>query len=191
MADVEISVKDSLSPVIKAMALGMKDFRQPLRTAGLYLQKSIAQQFKARGKPRWKPLAKITVFYRRKFSDAPLLDTGRLMRSYVTRGGGSIYRLSNYDLTIGSNLDYAELHQYGGTSILHEKRWFKRKNKIDVQVTSPKLKNGVPAAGYKLKHVNKHKVIKVPARPLSIQPEDVDNIKIIFWRYIARKANGK
>jgi len=200
MVSVSINIKDTMSPVVRAMAAGCKDFHVPLQTAGLYLQKSISNQFAVGGKPKWKPLAAITIFYRRGHSDKPLLDTGRLRRSYISRSGGdSTWNLNNARLIFGSNLNYAALHQYGGESILHEKRWFKsgRKRKDgtrtpDRQVDNIRIssKTGKPI-GVKLKYIKSYITIRVPARPLSIQPEDVEAIKVIFERYIMRKAHGR
>lgn len=113
MADVSIGVLDNASPILRRLAGSMKDFRKPLGTMGLVLQRSFSRQFTLSGNPRWVPLSGKTIARRRKKSTKPLLDTGRLRRSYITRSGDGVYNLSNKALTIGSNLNYAAKHQYG------------------------------------------------------------------------------
>lgn len=184
---VEISVTDNMTPALKNMMAGCEDMKVPLARAGLYMFKSFMLQFAARGIPKWKALSPITIAHRRNFSDAPLLDTGRLRRSYVSRGGEGKWSLSNFQLDIGSNLDYAELHQFGGTTMLHEKSWFKsgRKGKPDIDVGMPPVNaKGLPKRGYKLKFIKSYIKIKVPARPLAILPVDIQNIAIIFGQYL-------
>ncbi len=191
LADVQITVLDNASPIIKQMAASLHDFSPALETMGLILDRSIKRQFQASGKPKWKPLAPITVFYRRNHSDKPLLDTGRLMRSYVTRTTDGIYNLSSHQLVIGSNLSYAAVHQFGGESNMQEKRWFRkgRKGKSDTQVDAPEYtKSGRVSTRYKLKNINSTITIKVPARPLSIQREDVLNMKTALERWIMKQA---
>jgi phage gpG-like protein len=229
---VSISVTDNMSPLLKQVMAGCEDMKVPLTRAGLYMFKSFMMQFQARGKPRWKPLSPITIERRRNHSDAPLLDTGRLRRSYVSRGGEGKWSLSNFQLDIGSNLDYAELHQFGGMSRLKGVDFFKLgKNGKYTRTTEAKTKGKVGIArlgdwddisiidtssitnktlARKLKGtLTKHAaqgaaipamfiglkkarfvrkaynlLIKVPARPLSIQPDDIINIRTIFERYI-------
>jgi phage gpG-like protein len=241
MADVSVTILDNASPMVRRMAASMHDFREPLATMALILDRSFKRQFKVSGKPPWKPLSAKTIFFRRRWSKKPLIDTGRLMKSYTARSTDGIYNLQSKQLIIGSNLDYAELHQFGGTTTMQEKRWFKTGKKAhtaywtkdkgngkprrwiraspgtaDVQVKSPKLtrptaakwvtrtKNGhttqvyrkanpggIPAGGYKLKHVNSYVTIRVPARPLKIQSEDVASMKTALERWIIRKAHNR
>lgn len=191
LADVQITVLDGASPMIKRLASSLHDFSPVLGTMGLILDRSFKRQFQSSGKPKWKPLAPITVFYRRNHSDKPLLDTGRLMRSYTTRTADGIYNLSSKQLVIGSNLSYAAVHQFGGESNMQEKRWFRkgRKGASDTQVDAPEYtKSGKISTRYKLKNINSVISINVPARPLSIQPEDEANMKTAMERWIMKQA---
>lgn len=74
-----------------------------LRECGLVLLRSIAQTFKAGGRPaKWKPSirAKTT-------GGRTLIKTARLMRSITMEVSGKI-------LTIGTNVKYARIQQLGG-----------------------------------------------------------------------------
>jgi len=119
MADVSISVIDTASPMLVALAAGVSDFRKPLNTAGLYLTgKSFMEQFRSEGEPSWKPLQPETIARRRKGRGRGqpkiLQDTGRLRRSYTSSvAPNSIHDLQHYKLTVGSNLVYAAFHQFG------------------------------------------------------------------------------
>jgi phage gpG-like protein len=193
MADVSVAILDNASPMVRRMAASMHDFREPLATMALILDRSFRKQFIASGKPRWKPLSPKTIFYRRNHSTKPLIDTGRLMKSYIGRTTDGVYNLGSKQLVIGSNLNYAELHQFGGDSLLHEKRWFKsgRGGRPDTQVGTPKYtRTGRVSSNYKLKHINSYVTIKVPARPLKIQPEDIASMKTALERWIIRKAHN-
>jgi phage gpG-like protein len=193
MADVSVTILDTASPQIKRLAAAMHDFRQPLGDMAIILDKSFKKQFLVSGKPKWKPLSAKTIFYRRQHSTKPLIDTGRLMKSYISRSADGIYNMGSKQLIIGSNLNYAEIHQLGGDSVLHEKRWFKsgRNGRPDRQVGAPGYtRTGRVSSGYKLKHINSYITIKVPKRPLNIQPEDVVSMKTALERWIMRKARN-
>ena len=52
----------------------------------------------------------------------PLRDKGILMASATAQGPGHIEFITDTMLVIGTNLDYAAIHQYGGTIHVPEKR---------------------------------------------------------------------
>ena len=189
LADVSITVIDKTSPIMRKLARSLKDFRQPLATMSLVLDKSFKRQFIVSGIPKWRPLAPVTIFYRRNHSDKPLIDTGRLMRSYVSRTSDSIYQLSTTKLVVGSNVKYARLHQYGGKTTMQEKRWFKKTGKGEIEVSQPKLtKSGKVSSAYKVKNINSFISIDVPARPLTVLLEDIADMKLVMERWLMRQA---
>jgi phage virion morphogenesis protein len=55
----------------------------------------------------WKPLSQTTIARRRKGSNVPLRDTGRLMNSITHRV------ISNNTVEVGTNVKYAPTHQFG------------------------------------------------------------------------------
>jgi phage gpG-like protein len=198
MAGVVISVKDTVSPMLMAMTRELKDFREPLRLSGMYLQKSFTKQFAAGGKPPWKPLAPSTIKRRRLHSSLPLTDTGRLKRSYTSRvAPGAIYQMEPHVLTMGSNLRYARIHQEGG-DVGHTVKGGSRltarrmggKGKGQYRFTRDKGQTGkryrrVSWAG------GGTYTVHIPARPLRVQPEDETAIKTIFARWMERQAKVK
>jgi len=155
MADVSVTILDTASPMIRRMAASTHDFTVPLGTAELYMFKSFRKQFTTSGKPKWLPLKASTIARRRKGPGIgppkPLLDTGRLSRSYqgMSLGRDSKHLMQRKQLIMGTNVIYGAVHQFG---------------------YPPK---------------------KIPARPLSFQPEDIKALKLIIEHYIIRKAHGR
>jgi phage gpG-like protein len=91
-----------------------QDFQKPLDLCGQYMFKSAAKTFNTSGHGMWKPLAKSTIARRRKKSSKPLLDTGRLRRSVTGKGGKNVYNITKHWLVMGTNVEYARIHQQGG-----------------------------------------------------------------------------
>ena len=61
----------------------------------------------------WAPLR----WPRPRGGNKPLRDRGLLMASLTGMGQGHVEKLTDTSLEIGSNLEYASLHQYGGTVV--------------------------------------------------------------------------
>ena len=86
--------------------------RKILKAVALQQVGWIDRNFRAGGiEGRWPKLAPNTVLGRRKGSNVPLQDTGRLKQSFG-RGRQPI-RLTSTSVTVGTNLDYAESHEEG------------------------------------------------------------------------------
>lgn len=87
--------------------------RAMLKVIGFRLVREIDKGFRSEKQPggkRWKPLAPSTLARRRGTSAKILQDTGRLKRSFQQ---GQPIRLSTREVLIGSNVDYADIHQEG------------------------------------------------------------------------------
>lgn len=101
-----------------------EDLRPALKLAGLYMMKSIDENFRAEGRPaKWKKLARSTIEARRegpgRGRPMVLQDTG-VLRASVTAPGGKgkgaglgIWKLSKAQLIIGTRVEYAAKHQEG------------------------------------------------------------------------------
>ena len=63
--DVSVTITDKMSPKIHKLVLATHDFKEPLKTCGLYLYKSFGKQFAAEGTPSWQPLKDATLMNRR------------------------------------------------------------------------------------------------------------------------------
>ena len=186
MAGITVSVVDKVSPALARAVARIGDCRKPLSLAGMAVQRSFTRQFAASGTPPWKPLAKSTVRGRRKKSSRPLQDTGRLRRSYTSRAGlGSIWALSPLELRVGSNLEYAAIHQAGGT-ISHTVKAGRRSMR--------KTKSGqyrFMKAGSKRKASmsvfwsgGKQYSTTIPARPLNVLGPDRETVRKIFESHV-------
>ncbi len=93
------------------------DTRGLLEVAGNEALRMVAERFQREG-PGWPALSSYTIERRRnedKGSIKMLQDTGRLRNSIVApeSSPGGVYELTDTTLTIGSNLVYAAIHQYG------------------------------------------------------------------------------
>jgi phage virion morphogenesis protein len=111
---VRISVDVDAGPAQRALAaLRAKaaDLAPVFRGIGADIVADAALRFRDSRDPYgvpWKPLAASTIRRRRKGSSKPLLDTGRLRNSVS-------YRLIGNGVEVGSNVEYAAIHQFGGT----------------------------------------------------------------------------
>lgn len=93
----------------------------PLKQCAVAIKADIAQNFAEGHGPdgtAWPPLAHPRI--NTAGSDRPLRDTGILAASISGSGAGHIEHLSETELTIGTNLDYAALQQFGGTIVPKE-----------------------------------------------------------------------
>ena|SRR3990167_6182410 len=94
-----------------------KNLSGPLRQAGEYMMGSVRKNFRAGGRPKWRPLAKSTL--KRKLSQglSPLPLTGRTgrLQSQIT------YKIFKNKFSIGTSIPYAPYHQFGTRSIPQRK----------------------------------------------------------------------
>ena len=89
------------------------DFREPLKSVKLVLIRETKQNFSRAASPdgaAWKPILGM----RPRGGDRPLRDRGLLMASVTSNAQGTIERISSSELTWGTNLEYAAIHQFGG-----------------------------------------------------------------------------
>ena len=99
-----------------AARLGSQSFSEPLKRCAVSVRAATKQNFsKSRGPngQTWPPIK----FPRPRGGGGqkPLRDTGLLMTSVTTKGAqGSIEQVGDTSLRIGTNVDRATIHQYGG-----------------------------------------------------------------------------
>ena len=182
---VEVTVVNAVTPALAKAAMQIGNLERPLNLCGMVLQRSWVKQFAASGIPAWKPLAPSTAARRRKGSSRPLQDTGRLRRSYTAKNAsGNIHEMTRLSLTVGSNLAYAATHQYGGTFTRKTKpgKALMRKTKSGqyrfAKASDKRVTMGVFWSG------GREFQVTIPARPLGVQPSDLEAIKQIFIRHV-------
>lgn len=91
----------------------VNDLSTPLKQAGVYMEGSIAKRFRA---AKWKPLSEATIkWHPHRAGGKPLNDTGKLRLSVTS---GAIQRVSKHQLRYGTNLKYAAIHNFGGSTPL-------------------------------------------------------------------------
>jgi len=121
-----IEDKGTLNFIDTALQLG-KNMKDPLERAGLFLLRSTDKRFRDEvsftGKS-WEPLSEITEKRRRKgkkgnkYGNSILRDTGRLFQSVTpAKNDNHVYRLDNSKVEIGTNVIYANVHQFGNPKL--------------------------------------------------------------------------
>lgn len=92
-----------------------RDFRPALKKAGVYMEGSIGNNFRAGGRPKWVALSPATIRQRRKRSNRPLQDTGTLKASVTS--AMDIRKMTATTYEFGTAKFYAPFHQFGTSDI--------------------------------------------------------------------------
>jgi phage gpG-like protein len=100
---------DHLTRDLRMLAVANKRPERTLKLIGARMKRICQDHFQSQknldGSP-WPPLSEITISLRRKRSNVPLRDTGRLKNSIgIAVKGASV--------SVGTNVAYAETHQFG------------------------------------------------------------------------------
>lgn len=151
--------------------LGKDDMRKFFQLVGQRLVADFRMGFRMSIAPDGTPWAPIT--HR---EGKPLVDTGRLRSSIKAVVG-------NKTLEVGTNLKYAQTHQYGDTSTVQ----VAEHTKIINQAFGKKLKTGVYV------NVSSHsKQRNIKARPfLGVEARQKKKIVAAFQQHIGALTNGK
>lgn len=158
-----------ITRIISKLQSAKKYFEQ----VGRYVQRqTIHERFDKEQTPsgeKWKPLSSLRVkqrLKRHKSGNMKILqDTGELRRSIK-------YQADDTSVTIGSKLNYAKLHQFGGTITS------KREGTYKHNYSKTKRK------GEKYSYQRR---VKVPARPyLGITQPEVGHIEALLIQYLKR-----
>ena len=116
-ASVTVDIS-SLNRRMKKLQRGFEP-KQLLQAIANAQIKWIDGNFKAEGiEKKWRPLSPVTIARRRKgpnasISDKILQDTGKLKGSFNTGKPGNVFKLTNKEVTVGSNVQYAATHEHG------------------------------------------------------------------------------
>jgi phage gpG-like protein len=175
---------------LKGLVDSSRDLRPLLIGLGTMAMSEFDKNFRAEGRPKWTPLKPKTLYRRRKSGRGAeiLNDQGTLRQSLSQGRTGNIYRLEPRSLTIGSNLVYARIHQFGGTITMRPRsdraprtfarvggRMLLRGKDGKVRVGS-KL-DGTPirkkfAAAASVRMTFRERTIRIPARPYLVIPRE-------------------
>ena len=172
-----------------------QDLKPLLIRLGALALKEFDKNFRAQGRPtKWKDLHPKTLYRRKKSGRGGkiLRDEGHLQMSLSQGKPGNVYRLEPRSLTIGSNVKYAAIHQFGGTVKLRPRsdmapRTFARVgNRLlfrgkDGKVRVGSKLDGTPirkkfAAAASVRMTFKERTIRIPARPYLVVPPEALNL---------------
>lgn len=149
---------------LKGLVDASRDLRPLLIGLGMMAIREFDKNFRAQGRPtQWAPLKPKTLHRRRKSGKGAkiLRDTGRLQQSLSQGRIGNVYRLEPRSLTIGSNLVYARIHQFGGT--------IKRRPRSKPDGTPIRKKFAATASA---RMTYRARTIRIPARPYLVIPAE-------------------
>ena len=135
---MEITVQSSaIEEALDRLARSARSLEPAMRDIGGLLEKETDDNFRAQGRPRWKPLSQTTILNRLMGRDkegrskgvaSVLKKDGNLRASARRKLEGGLAILQNtgtlrgsiraspgrYSVTVGSVLEYAAIHQFGG-----------------------------------------------------------------------------
>ncbi len=216
---VEVVVDDrEVRASLGGLVGDLSDKTRLLRLAGGVMSRSIALTFRDQGSPAgsWAALAESTKRKKGYTAGHKLLVMKGILRSSVTNQGG--YIISGNTLTIGTNLVYAAVQQYGsadrrGAAIGPQARIagrgvtvkahdymrissFRRYGQSQVtdkngKTRTAKMRMRGPANRSKVSVSEHTRHQNIPPRPyLVFRPEDPANIAEAFESYIAQRNAG-
>jgi len=165
---MQITITANNTEVNKALAdlsARMRDLKPAMREIGEIVRTSVERNFAAGGRPKWDESARV-----KREGGQTLSLTGRLRRSFARPDA---VQAGNDRVSLGTNVDYAAIHQVGGKTGAHV----------------IKAKNGKalfwPGARHPVKSVN-HPGSTIPARSfLMVQSEDWTEIESVINRYLS------
>lgn len=166
---VRITIDDSqLQAALARLESSALDMTPAMRKIAGTLAMVVEDNFEAEGRPRWTPSQRAS-----SESGVTLQQTGRLASSIITDYDAS-------SVVIGSNVEYARIHQLGGKTKAHTIR--------------PNQKKALAFGGHVVKSVN-HPGSDIPARPYlpvtadgDLQPEASEAVLGTVLRYLKTAA---
>jgi len=166
MITIEIHDEETIAFLKKAMRRA-KNPRAMMRAVAEDMLDAVEANFEQEGRPKWPALAPSTLANRKEkgYTGKMLQATGRLAGSITPSSGATFAR-------VGTNVEYAAVHQFGGET--------------GPFVIRPRNKKALfwPGAEHPVKSVT-HPGFKIPARPfLQLTDEDLDRIKNTMLHFI-------
>lgn len=178
---------------INKLALDIRSFREPLtRAVRTVMSKSIARNFASGGRPSWEPLSSATIDMRAMSGvggSSPLVATGRLARTASQINIWDITMTSAVIRDLPQSIWYGKVHQggYEGGSMKALVNKFHGDIKAASQEHTDRL--NLALGGHESLAGTGH-TATIPARPfLIIQPEDEDEIMMVFIKWLTERVN--
>lgn len=180
---------------VDRLGLSIQSFHAPLlQSVREVMRNSIAENFKAGGRPAWEPLSDSTLAIRESrwnnSSTDPLILTGRLQRVASQINIWTIDRSSASIRSLPEKVWYGAIQQSGypgrGASKKEEKgagTFAERMKKLNQQIDASKK------TGYKANSIRP--VSPIPARPfIMFQPEDEMRVQLVFAMWLNKRIRA-
>ncbi len=167
---MQITIHADNAEVNRALAglsARLRNLRPVMKEIGEIVRTSVERNFAAGGRPKWDESARV-----KREGGQTLSLTGSLRRSFARHDA---VQAGNDRVAVGTNVDYAAIHQLGG--------------KTGPRVIKPKKAKALfwPGARRPVKSVN-HPGSVIPPRPfLMVQNEDWTEIKNVINRYLSMR----
>lgn len=185
MAGAEVTIEiqgPSLQAKLEQLARATQNLAPFWRSVGEYMLRSVNDRFRSEQDPEGKAWAPLSAAYRRQKKGPKILtESGRLRQI--------AYRASAQGLTVGTNVRYAAIHQFGGEVKLPERTQvlaFKKSGRFMSRRAASKAKNPVKVAF--VQHLAR--TIKIPARPFLGTSEADDREIVDLMRDHLERALG-
>ena len=161
---IEVNIHDTeVKKLLSRLERNTGNLIPAMRDIGEIIRRSVRKNFKVGGRPnRWQPSARA-----KRDGGQTLVKSSILKNSFTVEAGAN-------SVSVGTNVKYAAIHQFGGRTPPH--------------VIRPKTKKALfwPGAGHPVKSV-KHPGSKMPKRPfLMVQNEDWPRIKSAIIAHVMR-----
>ncbi|MCX6062221.1 MAG: phage virion morphogenesis protein [Campylobacterales bacterium] len=137
---IEVIGVEAIQTKLSALQVKVEHMRPIMAEIGNMILNDIDETFEAEGKPKWIQLSRTTLRlgytnmgkskskgthlkngktsrgFEKYIADRMILQKSRHLRNSITRIGsdGNIFKVSNDSVTVGTNLKYAAIHQFGG-----------------------------------------------------------------------------
>lgn len=152
----------------------VKRLREPLEKSAKIMMKSIDENFRVGGRPKWKPIGDWAMATRKNKKRPPLTDTGKLRKSIG-------YMIKGNRVVVGTKIPYARLLNFGGNLFIPPKVVVPKRTSALKFMVNGKIV-------YAKKAVIPGFRVTVPERPFMVlQEKDVNKITAIFNKYIMEK----
>jgi len=172
-ASISVKIDDrEVKALLGRIQRRLADLTPAMKIIGSTIQASVVRNFEVGGRPKWKPLSRVTLKRRKK--------GGGILRVQGMAGGlmGSIhYRAHNDRVIIGTNKIYAGTHQFGarkgsfGTIVASVREHMRRGHMVRAHTRRMAVPWG-----------------DIPARPfLMVQDEDWSEIREALNDFIVRR----
>ena len=169
--DITITIDDtSVHNLLKTLQSRIRTMQPVMRSISEIMRDEVEENFAQQGRPKWKPLKASTIANRAKQGHWP----GKILQMHGYLAASISAKATNTQAIVGTNVEYAAIHQFGGKTSPHTIR--------------PKNKKALfwPGADHPVKAI-KHPGSSVPARPFLAIPETgIEKIPQRLARYITQ-----